>query len=109
MSLRTYVRRINFSLISSISMPSPSTGNVYPLAVRAQVVSFRVAGLTNKHIVETTGVSLRQIQSWYNNALKRGYDPSVSVLLKDEYLVDAPRSGRPKKAAAEVAEEVKTS
>jgi hypothetical protein len=56
-----------------------------------------------------TGVSLRQIQSWYNNALKRGYDPSVSVLLKDEYLVDAPRSGRPKKAAAEVAEEVKTS
>jgi transposase len=95
--------------LSSISMSSSSTGNVYPLSVRAQVVAFRVAGLTNKQIVEMTGVSLRQIQSWYNNALKRGYDPSVSVLLKDEYLVDAPRSGRPKKAAAEVVEEVKTS
>jgi hypothetical protein len=42
-----------------MSMSSSSTGNVYPLAVRAQVVSFRVAGLTNKQIVEMTGVSLR--------------------------------------------------
>jgi transposase len=95
--------------LSSISMSSSSTGNVCPLAVRAQVVAFRVAGLTNKQIAEMTGVSLRQIQSWYNNALKRGYDPSVSILLKDEHLVDAPRSGRPKKAATEVVEEVKTS
>jgi transposase len=76
---------------------SSSTGKSYPLSVRAQVVTLRIAGLTNAQIVEMTGVSRRQIQSWYSNALKRGYDPSVSKLLKDEYLVDAPRSGRPKR------------
>jgi transposase len=87
-------------------MSSSSTrGNVYPLSVRAQVVACRVAGLTNKQIVDMTGVSTRQIQLWYSNALKRGYDPSVSKILKDEYLVDAPRSGRPKKAIVGVVEE----
>lgn len=29
--------------------------------------------------------------------MKRGYNPLESKLLKDEYFVDAPRSGRPKK------------
>lgn len=36
-------------------------------------------------------------------ARKRGYDPSVSLVIKDEYLAVAPRSGRPRKIGPEKA------
>jgi len=78
----------------------------YCIATRAQVITLKEVGQTNKQISETTGVSIRHIRQLYANALNRGYDPAVSKQLKDEYFVEAPRSGRPKKITESLKQEV---
>lgn len=69
----------------------------YQISARAQAITLKVVGLTNKEISEQIGCSVRQVQKWYAAAIQRGYNPSVSKLLKDEYIQDLPRSGRPSK------------
>jgi len=78
----------------------------YCIATRAQVITLKEVGQTNEQISETTGVSIRHIRQLYANALNRGYDPAVSKQLKDEYFVEAPRSGRPKKITESLKQEV---
>ena len=43
-----------------------------------------------------TGVSAKTVKKYMRTARLRGYDPSVSPLIKKEYVVDALRSGRPR-------------
>ena len=83
-------------------MCSIGTGNTYELATRAQVVALKEVGFTKKQILEITGVSERQVVLYYSTALSRGYNPARSKVLKDEYFVDASRSGRPLKRTEEV-------
>ncbi|KAF7681102.1 hypothetical protein GT037_000078, partial [Alternaria burnsii] len=46
----------------------------------------------------TTGVSPRTIDSIYQRACQRGFDPHAAALeLLPKYLEDAPRTGRPRK------------
>lgn len=59
------------------------TGHLYSIATRAQRVALRDAGWTDNQIHASSGVSVRQIQYYYNNALKRGYNPAESKLLEE--------------------------
>ena len=77
-----------------------SCGSRYSLSARAQIVTLKAAGKTNNEITSAFGISRRQVQLFYSNAIKRGWDPTQ--LSKDEHLEDAPRSGRPKKVASVV-------
>ena len=54
-----------------------------------------------RRVAEVTNFSARQPYRLQEMARKRGYDPSVSLVIKDEYLAVAPRSGRLKKIRPE--------
>ena len=42
-----------------------------------------------------TGMKCTQIYYWRKEAKKRGWNPKESIILKEEYIQDAFRSGRP--------------
>lgn len=57
-----------------------------------------IGGRTTAEIVEKTGLSKRTVNDIYARAIRRGFDPNyLPLIIKDEYLKDAPRSGRPSK------------
>lgn len=48
--------------------------------------------------------TINRIYSW---AIQRGFDPNLRLLvIKDKWLKDAPRSGRPRKQTPEIIEKV---
>ena len=59
-------------------------------------------GIAVKVVQAVTGVSTQSISYIKRKALDRGYDPTVSRILKVEYVEDACRSGRPLKVTSEV-------
>ncbi|KAK8039989.1 hypothetical protein PG993_008400 [Apiospora rasikravindrae] len=70
----------------------------YNIATRAAVVTLKSphCGKTNAEIEATTGVKSRSIKRIYARALEAGFDPNARPLqLRDEWLADKPRSGRP--------------
>ncbi|KAJ0146105.1 hypothetical protein HZ326_11159 [Fusarium oxysporum f. sp. albedinis] len=71
------------------------------IATRALVVSLKApcSGKTSPEVAEISGLSIRQVDRIYARAIENGFDPNArSLILKDEYLRDRPRSGRPAKA-----------
>jgi len=80
-------------------------GSNIDLATRAVIVSLKTpfGGKTTAQIACRLGIPERTINRIYARAIERGFDPNQEPLvLKDEYLIDAPRSGRPKKRTDEV-------
>src|SRR5450432_4245561 len=75
--------------------------NRYDIAQRAQAVTLLVIGSPYDYITTQTGISKRQVQYYLATAKSRGYNPEVSIILKDEYLQDGTRSGRPRKVDLE--------
>jgi len=70
------------------------------LATRALIVTLKspIGGKTTSQISAFTGISTRQVNRIYARACERGFDPNeLPLVLKDEWLEDAPRSGRPSK------------
>ncbi|KAK8093569.1 hypothetical protein PG997_000254 [Apiospora hydei] len=70
----------------------------YNIATRAAVVALKSphSGKTNAEIEAITGVKIRSIKRIYARAIESGFDPNVlPIQLRDEWLVDKPRSGRP--------------
>ncbi|EDN11274.1 predicted protein [Histoplasma mississippiense (nom. inval.)] len=54
-----------------------------------------------------TNLSARQINHIYARALERGFNPDLLYLtIRDEFLQDAPRSGRPTKQTSSIREQV---
>jgi transposase len=79
----------------------------YDGATRAQVVTLKAMGVKNDQITAKTGVPDRTIRGIYERAIKRGFDPNSALpVVKDEHVVDAPRSGRPSKQTEENKQEV---
>lgn len=79
------------------------------ITTRALVVTLKSpsGGKTTTEIAEITGISTRQVNGIYARAIERGFDPNHRPLtLRDEYLRDAPRSGRPTKQTEERKNEV---
>lgn len=76
-------------------MPS---GPYTDIATRAFVVSMKspYGGKTSEDISQKTGLSVRQVNRIYARAIMRGFDPNQEPLvIKDEFLEDAKRTGRP--------------
>jgi hypothetical protein len=86
-----------------------SSQNRCGIAQRAQALTLLVTGATYDYITTQTGNSKRQIQYYLTTAKIRGFDPIVSIILKEEYLKDGIRTGRPKKTSLEQEEAIITS
>ena len=74
------------------------------IATRALIVTLKspLVGMKTADVVEKVGCSARQVQRIYARAISRGFDPNETpFVLKDEWLQDAPRSGRPTKQTPE--------
>ncbi|EXA28976.1 hypothetical protein FOVG_19455 [Fusarium oxysporum f. sp. pisi HDV247] len=74
------------------------------IATRAFIVSLKApcSGKSSNEVSEITGISVRQVDRIYGRAISRGFDPNIRpLILKNEYLEDAPRSGRPTKKTDE--------
>ncbi|KAF2815474.1 uncharacterized protein BDZ99DRAFT_506534 [Mytilinidion resinicola] len=81
----------------------------HDIATRALVVALKSpsGGKTTQQVVSITALSKRTVDSIYARAIKRGFDPNaVPLVIKDEYLEDAPRSGRPSKQTSEVQQSI---
>ncbi|KAI8671803.1 hypothetical protein NCS57_00656700 [Fusarium keratoplasticum] len=79
------------------------------IATRALVVALKApcSGKTTEEVAAITGLSTRQVNRIYARAIYRGFDPNLRPLvIRDEYLRDAPRSGRPPKQTEETKKEV---
>ncbi|KAI2639212.1 hypothetical protein GGS21DRAFT_488127 [Xylaria nigripes] len=72
------------------------------IATRAIIVTLKspTVGKTSVEIAKITGVSVSQINRIYSKAIERGFKPDqIPFTLRDAWLQDAPRSGRPTKEA----------
>ena len=71
----------------------------YDMATRAQVLTLKlIVQLDNHQIEAITGIKARTVHGIVDRALKRGFDPQASpLIILDEHVCDAPKSGRPKK------------
>ncbi|KAF1981718.1 hypothetical protein K402DRAFT_312670, partial [Aulographum hederae CBS 113979] len=70
------------------------------IATRALVVALKspIVGKSTAEVIEKTGLSKSTINTIYARAIERGFDPNIlPLVIKNEYLIDAPRSGRPSK------------
>jgi transposase len=75
------------------------------IATRALVVTLKspLGGRSTNEVSEKTGLSKRTINDIYARAIQRGFDPNLlPLIIKDEYLKDAPRSGRPAKQSEDL-------
>ena len=75
------------------------------IATGALIVALKspLGGKSTNEIAEKIGISKRTINNVYARAIQRGFDPNVLPLtIKDEYLQDAPRSGRPSKQTEDI-------
>lgn len=81
------------STTSTSQMPAQTE-----LATRALIVTLKApfCGKSTMEIASLTGISTRTVDRIWSRAIERGFDPAaLPVVLKNEYLEDAPRSGRP--------------
>ena len=78
------------------------------VALRAQAFAILEENISVSHITEVTELSKATIYHIKRITYKRGYDPAVSRVFKDEYFIDAPRSGRPKVTTEKIEEEILT-
>lgn len=65
------------------------------LSTRAQALALAEYGVPMDEIKAITHLTKSTIYRYKSMARQRGYDPAISRVLKDEYLVDEIRSGRP--------------
>jgi transposase len=79
------------------------------IATRALIVTLKspIGGKTSAEIAEKTGISVRQVNRIYARAIERGFEPNhLPFTLRDEWLEDASRSGRPTKQTEQTTEAV---
>jgi transposase len=70
----------------------------HDIATRALIVAFKATGKPNEEITYLTGIQKRTINDIFARAVKRGFDPCQRPIeICNEYLEDAPQSGRPSK------------
>ncbi|KAJ4155561.1 hypothetical protein LMH87_000800 [Akanthomyces muscarius] len=101
-STTRYVRSGSAVLLVGYKGPCPP--NLLDIATRALVVTLKApcSGKTSTEVAGLAGISSRQVDRIYARAIKRGFDPNLRpIIIKDAYLEDAPRSGRPSKQTAE--------
>ena len=73
----------------------------YDTGTRLQALALSEGGMDVKGVKAITNLSHGTIYRLRKLARDRGYNPEISKQLKLEYVVDRPKSGRPKKVWAE--------
>lgn len=72
----------------------------HPLTVRAQALTLACfTHLSYEEIGRITGISKSNVYNIVKSAKARGFDPVTNPRIIDDYVVDRPRSGRPRKHA----------
>lgn len=87
----------------------PESDRYNDIATRALIITLKspYGGKTSVEIAEKTGISVRQINRTYARAIERGFDPNrLPLVIKDAWLQDAPRSGRPTKQTESTKQQV---
>ena len=67
----------------------------YDVGVRVQALTLYEYGVTPSEIFDWIGVTESSIKRWKRVSRERGFNPVVSSHILAQYIVDAPRSGRP--------------
>lgn len=80
--------------------PSPD------IATRATVVALKAkSGKSTREVAFLTGLSVSTVNRIYSRAIQRGFDPDlVPIIIRDEFVKDGVRSGRPRQQTAEATE-----
>lgn len=65
-------------------------------AVRIQALALAEASISSERIFEITGIDPKILSGLRKLARERGYDPGVSMQLKEEYVLDPPNANRPR-------------
>ena len=65
-------------------------------AVRIQALALAEASISSERIQEITGIDPKVLAGLRRLARERGYDPSISMQLREEYVLDPPNSNRPR-------------
>ena len=65
-------------------------------AVRIQALALAEASISYERIQEITGMDPKVMAGLRRLARERGYDPNVSMQLKEEYVLDPPNTARPR-------------
>ncbi|KAG5924990.1 hypothetical protein E4U61_004893 [Claviceps capensis] len=77
----------------------------YDIATRASVVTLKAIDLTTTEVASLTGIPTRTVNKIFANAIERGFDPQKRPLtIRNYYVEEAPRSGRPTKQTPELKE-----
>lgn len=66
------------------------------MAVRVQALALAEASISSERIYEITGIDPKVLAGLRKLARERGYDPGVSMQMKEEYVVDPPNANRPR-------------
>lgn len=81
------------------------------IATRAVVVALKspYIGKTTVEISKITSLSIQKINQIYARAIERGFNPELPhLIIRDEWLRDAPRSGRPTKQTPSIQDQILT-
>lgn len=65
-------------------------------AVRIQALALAEASISSERIFEITGIDPKILAGLRKLARDRGYDPNISMQLKEEYVLDPPNANRPR-------------
>jgi hypothetical protein len=65
-------------------------------AIRIQALALAEASISSERIQEITGMDPKVLAGLRRLAKERGYDPSISMQLKEEYVLDPPNANRPR-------------
>ena len=77
------------------------------IPTRALIIGFKASGQTTKEVTSLLGILVREVNRIYARAKERGFDPACRpLLIRIEYLTDAPRSGRPSKQTDETKDQI---
>jgi hypothetical protein len=68
----------------------------HSMAVRIQALALAEASISSEKIYEITGIDPKVLAGLRKLARDRGYDPSISMQMKEEYVVDPPNANRPR-------------
>lgn len=84
----------------------PNTGGNTTPAQRIQAISLVEAGVDKKVAAVMSGMTVSSVYRILQKAKDLGYNKDESTIMKMQYVVDAPRSGRPLKVNSEKKVEV---
>ena len=93
---QAYFKGSEWQAKPSDSKPKVLKMQEHSTAVRIQALALAEVSISSERIQEITGMEPRVLAGLRRLARERGYDPAISMQLKEEYVLDPPSNGRPR-------------